>query len=605
MKKLILPLVLVLLLCACTPPQEVQTGQATETPVKEETVDAYENNGYNVNYLCGVDHFGRAFMPVSGMDESKHVGMFYFLWHGEESKGSELNITQLLEEHPEDLWNIEGTDLSPVLKFYYWDEPLFGYYRSDDRWVIAKHIEMLTAAGVDFLYLDATNGNPYLRSAKALFNVLLDFQARGWDAPKVVFYTNSRSIPTITTIYNEFYTDSKYDSIWYRPDGVRPMIIGNATVELDKGEAALRDDYNYNPDPLSKEIEDLFDIRVSQWPNAAYNYYGFPWMEWSYPQPLHNGVMNVSLSQHPQIPFSDSIKDRSKNWGRGYNFTTKENVAEDAQEGSNAQSQWDTVIKQKDKIHTVTVTGWNEWVALKLIMEGRVFFVDTMNEEFSRDIEMQKNGGYEDAFYLQLCDNIRRFKGEQDKIRPADSAIIDVQADISQWDNIRNSYVAGTQRAYSRAAYSVAKTYKYSMESPRNNIQEVKVTNAGDTLSFMVRCEKEITSADQTDFMNIWIGTGKPSIKGWESYEYVLSANDGVVYALDAEGKRTKVAQGQVSVKGEYLQATLSLSDIGAPQDGVYFKVTDGVEVENIMQTYTDGKCVPMGRLSYYYYLAK
>ena len=64
-----------------------------------------------------------------------------------------------------------------------------------------------------------------------------------------------------------------------------------------------------------------------------------------------------------------------------------------------------------DEVSTVTVTGFNEWIAIKLILDGRVGFVDTADEEFSRDIEPPKGDGYQDAFYLQLCDNIRRFKG--------------------------------------------------------------------------------------------------------------------------------------------------------------------------------------------------
>jgi len=32
----------------------------------------------STDLLCGIDQYGRAFMPVSGMDRKKDVGMFYF-----------------------------------------------------------------------------------------------------------------------------------------------------------------------------------------------------------------------------------------------------------------------------------------------------------------------------------------------------------------------------------------------------------------------------------------------------------------------------------------------------------------------------------------------
>lgn len=114
------------------------------------------------------------------------------------------------------------------------------------------------------------------------------------------------------------------------------------------------------------EMKEFFDIRESQWPNKAFRQDGYPWMEWKYPQPIHdNGVVNVSVAQHPQLPFSNSIKDSSLNWGRGYNFETKKNESDKAEQGQNFQYQWDSVIERKDNINTVFVTGWNEWIAQK------------------------------------------------------------------------------------------------------------------------------------------------------------------------------------------------------------------------------------------------
>ena len=45
--------------------------------------------------------------------------------------------------------------------YHFWGEPLFGYYRSDDPWVIRRHLHLLADAGVDVLILDATNAETY------------------------------------------------------------------------------------------------------------------------------------------------------------------------------------------------------------------------------------------------------------------------------------------------------------------------------------------------------------------------------------------------------------------------------------------------------------
>ncbi len=570
-------------------------------------VDGYgDNNGFNINYLCGVDQFDRAFMPVTGIDDKKDVGMFYFLWHGLSGKTT-YNNTQLLKDKPDDFWNTKGTKNSPLNSFHYWGEPLFGYYRSNDKWVIAKHVEMLTAAGVDFLVFDTTNSFAYINESKAVLSVLDEYQKAGWNVPKVAYYTNSYSIRTMEQIYAEIYKYKEYSGLWYCPDGTHPLIIGALTPEQDK---SIINDKSYNPKPLSEEFLSFFDLRSTQWPFDPVKEDGFPWMEWTYPQPNHNGIMNVSLAQHPQLPFSDSITDRSKNKGRGYNYVTKKNEGENSHKGINAQAQWDTVHNNKGNVHTVFVTGWNEWIAQKLVLDNRVWFVDCANEEFSRDIEPNADG-YEDAFYVQLADNIRRFKGLEGVLKPGMEATIDVNKDASQWDSVTNIYKALSQTVRERDSRSVDNKIKYEQEPARNNIQEIKLTNDKNNVYFMIKCDKDIvTDYTNNNWMNIFIGIGDVKLRDWESYSFVVNqkveGNKGSICSLLSDGKATEVGKADISVKGNVLQVSIPMSSLGIKDNikGIYFKVAD--EVENptdIMSYYTTGKSLPMGRLSYYYYM--
>ena len=584
----VLMCIIALLLAACTPGATGVTTpsagtESTQDP-QEGKKDAYaENGGMNVNYLCGIDMFGRSFGPVSGMDENKKVGMFYFIWHGESGKTTFDNTKQLAED-PDTFWDMTKN----VGSFHYWGEPLFGYYLSWDKWVIARHIEMLTSAGVDYLVFDATNSFTYKQAYTAVFKVLQEYKEAGWNVPKTVFYTNSYSMNTMNNLYEQLYSKGLYKELWYCPDGEKPMIIGNP------------DDQDYKGD---RSFLDFFDVRLSQWPDAAYNPDGIPWMEWTYPQPVHNGFMNVAVAQHPQLPFSASITDRSRNWGRGYNFETKENVEADSRKGTNFQSQWDTVLANKDKVDNVFVTGWNEWIAIKLDLgDGKPWFVDCATEEFSRDIEPMK-GGYEDAFYLQLCDNIRRYKGQHDEVRLPDKKTVDINGEVSQWDGVTSVYNCVTQQSVKRTGKSVDRRTNYALDAARNNIQQVKIANDADKLYFCIKCENAVTDADKADFMNIYLGIGELALKGWNGYEYVLNCGDGSLSSLDAQGKRTRIANIEVKVSGNTVQASVSRSDIAAMEAaGIYFKVADAVSSTDIMDTYTYGKSLPMGRLSYYYY---
>jgi len=45
-----------------------------------------------------------------------------------------------------------------LLMPHHWNEPLFGCYDTDDRWVLRKHAEMLANAGMDVIIFDNTNG---------------------------------------------------------------------------------------------------------------------------------------------------------------------------------------------------------------------------------------------------------------------------------------------------------------------------------------------------------------------------------------------------------------------------------------------------------------
>src|SRR3546814_19383753 len=42
---------------------------------------------------------------------------------------------------------------------FFWSEPLYGYYLDTDRWVLYKHAEMLSDAGVGVIMFDCTNGD--------------------------------------------------------------------------------------------------------------------------------------------------------------------------------------------------------------------------------------------------------------------------------------------------------------------------------------------------------------------------------------------------------------------------------------------------------------
>jgi len=175
--------------------------------------------------LTGTDALGRETKPtLKKREQNKTVGLFYSLWLGHHNEGI-YDIQKLLDSNPDALHDPNNSRESPIGKFHFWGEPLYGYYNMKDPWIVTRHIELLTNAGIDYLCLDATNTIIYPEQAKNLFATLLTFHSQGFDVPKIVFYTNSSSGTTVDNIYTTFYQSGDYEDIWYKPVE-KPLIIG-------------------------------------------------------------------------------------------------------------------------------------------------------------------------------------------------------------------------------------------------------------------------------------------------------------------------------------------------------------------------------------------
>ena len=119
-----------------------------------------------------VDDLGRA-TPMHdevGNLTDREVGMFYFVCQtGDDGtlydttrQFRQSGVAKVLEDIPE-----AG---SP----HFWNESYFGYYRTGDPWVIRKHMQMLTDAGVDFIFVDVSNGVLYEDDVTVILDTMLE-----------------------------------------------------------------------------------------------------------------------------------------------------------------------------------------------------------------------------------------------------------------------------------------------------------------------------------------------------------------------------------------------------------------------------------------------
>ena len=206
----------------------------------------------NSDQWVATDGLGRELTDDSetgSVKKEKFIGMFYWTWHTDNLAAFNpvMNITEILEEYPEAVsdkdhaaWKgIEGG-------VFWWDEPLFGYYRTTDEWILRKHAEMLADAGVDVVFFDCTNGT---YTWKTSYTILLEVwnQARldGVKTPQIVFLlpfgASSNSLVSLYELYTELYQPEIYKDLWFMWDD-KPLIMAypESLVPTSDGTAGLK-----------------------------------------------------------------------------------------------------------------------------------------------------------------------------------------------------------------------------------------------------------------------------------------------------------------------------------------------------------------------------
>lgn len=602
---------------AATEPETQPDAQPTIERVPDERgLSAAE---YSVLNIVGTDDFGRVISPVDGkVNSDRYVGMFYFLTLGQHANHTGIYDVNLItyEGTYNKAFSRFNTPITPVGSAHFWGEPVWGYYDSRDPWVMRKQIEMLTMAGVDFIVLDTSNNVLYENVTAVLFDLLLEYQAAGWDVPQVVYYLGKHDlgadISVFKQVYNIFYAKDTYKSLWFTPnDPAKPMIVAPDNVI-----AAFRSSSNAQ----EKGFAEFFDFRVTQWPIAApvnepvYEY-GAPWISFEYPQTSQEGWINLSIAQHVSVNMTDTKNSRGRGWHPTQQVKGKwkgENDHENWRQNLNFQAQWNTVLdmtpeQRAQDARFVFLTGWNEWVAEKIRQNDREYFmVDTFNAEYSRDIEPSRSSGMKDYAYFQTIMNIHN-----DNFAPAvhyeyPATTPDITTDDAAWASAP-TYRDFTGECADRNFKAMAGDTVYTDTTGRNDIDTISILRDAEYLYFRIACVEDITAHKESDtgWMNLWIKTANAKDDLFCGYEYVINreVNGSKSAILNAKGQ--SVGEADVNVFGKVMIVRVPLSAIGldAHNYQIEFKVTDNVQdMENDpLNLYSTGDAAPIGSLNFSY----
>ncbi len=567
------------------------------------------------------DDEGRTTIQSAKNPTDKKVGIFYFLWHnGTSSEAIYDHSAAYAEGGVEKLEEVMTQ--GPVGFAHYWAEPYFGYYRSDDEWVLRKHANQLTAAGVDFVFFDFTNGNIYERNLITLLTVWNQMRIEGQQVPQVAFNlgkTDDLVQSSFTSLYSLLFSSDKFSDMIFKWEGKPLMLAPDSYVNT-----------------LEDEVKEKFTFRECwAFTNESADWYSdtngngcWPWAD-IYPQgpgKSEDGEVEQMVVMCGYWANGSAGTNGGRSYangklpagtGRNYSFSIKTSG-----QGLAFQEQFDYAIENDPEV--IMITGWNEWwagrwvggdgtgqrIAASYFVDvndpvKKNYFVDCFSPEYSRDIEPVK-GLFNDNYYYQMAQNIRAFKGTRSLQTAFGQKTIDLAADISQWYSVGPEYRDHIGDTAHRDCMSYVGQLHYTNTTGRNDFINAKVSVDGDSVYFMAECAANITGATGTNWMNLFIDADANSSTGWYGYDYIINRSQNgskcSVEKFNGTGwELSSAGEADFTVNGKYITVKVAKSVVSFSETFDFKWADNSVSDGDVMQFIDLGDTAPSERFNYRY----
>lgn len=579
-----------------------------------------------------VDGLGRTLTVENNFKEDRKdhdrvVGMFFWTWHSSmyASTGA-INVQKILDEHPEakndydnEAW---GKTTGDDMGYHFWNEPIYGYYSGIDKFVMRKQAEMLADAGVDVIFFDCTNGTYLWDSGyRTLCQVFEDAIEDGIRVPKIAFILNfgatQDAATSLRNLYKNLYSKEKWKDLWFYWDG-KPMIMAHKNALTNSAQ--------------DQEILNFFTFRRNMPSYFEEDHHGDESWGWlsKYPQAVYYDAdgnaeqITVGIAQNADYErqvitamSGSHVMGRSYTSGdysysytyAGQTIVAKSDMENSKLYGLNFQQQWDYALQVDPEF--VFVTGWNEWIAIRMkswagdpTVENAL--VDQCCDEYSRDIE-PSTGELKDHYYYQLVENIRRYKGVSEAASPAAEKTIDINGALSQWDSVGSYDHYTTLKNNTRNAVGYGKI-RYKNDTFRNDITKAKIAYDSEKIYFYVETREDLTPETDPAWMRLFLDTDATGISAnWEGFEYVINRvnpENGKATLEKSTGGWNWTSVGNVDYvrNGKTLQIAVPRALLGLDQNSpsFSFKWSDNMQTDgDILDFYNNGDVAPGGRFCF------
>ncbi len=568
------------------------------------------------------DDEGRAAEQAETAPNEKQVGIFYFMWH--DGSSSNKLIDHSAAYYSGGVEKLEEVMQQGPMGFaHYWAEPYFGYYRSDDDWVLRKHANQLTAAGIDFIFFDFTNGLIYEKNLEKLLVVWNQMRIEGSKVPKLAFNLGDNPVASAASfkkLNSMIFAANRYSDMWYLWDG-KPLVLAPPSLT----------------ETLSDEVRNKFTFRrcwaytkgePGQWYTETDGRDCWPWAD-MYPQlPGKNArgdieqmiVMcgfwvNGSYGTNGGRSYANGTKPKGGDGTYSFSDTFKTSG-----KGLGFREQFSHAIEADPKV--IMLTGWNEWWAGRweagpaigqTILDSytvtpddplkKNYYVDCFSPEYSRDIEPVK-GLYNDNYYCQTVQNIRKFKGTRAIQSAFGQKPIDLDKDISQWYSVGPEYRDHVGDTCHRDFMSYVGRIRYVNTSGRNDFINMKVSHDSEYFYFMAECADNITPAYGTNWMNLFLDSDADASTGWYGYDYMINRfrngnKCSVEKFTDGKWELTDAGEAEYRADGRYIVIKISGNVIDLPETFDFKWADNSVCNGDIMQFIDQGDTAPSDRFNY------
>ena len=402
----------------------------------------------------------------------------------------------------------------------------------------------------------------------------------------------------------------------------------------------------------TSEVKDFFTLRTMWWGYYEWGGERFVGTEdnWSFgynmadpkvaalkPEELlstHNGRREqaaVTPAQHPMTMGGADSVGVGKSWSRAsgepqldehdlpvptYVPWLGKTVEHPEHYGIYFQERWDEALACDPEF--LYINDWNEWTAGKyqpggegktvswLRRQSPFYFVDQYNAEFNRCIHPVK-GGYTDNYYMQMAQNLRRYKGARPIPRLEGYVEAKADGDFGEWDAVTTEYRDTRGDVFHRDAKGYAGLH-YVDTSGRNDILTAKVAVGRRAIGFYAETADALTPSDGNNWMLLLIDADNDSSTGWYGYDFVINkkVKDGRTTTLmryDSDSEQwIEAAELPYRYEGNRLEVIVPRKLLGLTGDGFTFdfKWSDNAyELEDPISLCLHGDTAPNRRFNY------